>query len=357
MVLNIKNFLEVISVEKNNKNKVDNQSRNMQQSDKYIELHLHLDGAITPQIAVKLADIQNIELPSENGEELEKLLTVPEDCTNLNDFLKCFALPDSLMMTKEGISEAVYLVSENIRQQGVVYAEIRFAPQLHTAKGLTQEDAVIAALDGLKRTSLKVNLILCCMRGDGNETDNYETLELTRKYLVKDGGVTGMDLAGAETLYPTYKYAELFTKAREYGIPFTIHAGEADGADSVKCAIEYGASRIGHGVRIKDDKEVLQLVKDKGIYLEMCPTSNRQTHAVEDMKDYPLIDYLNEGIKVTINTDDMAIENTTLAREFQYVKKEYNLTPEQEKVILSNSIDAAFTSETVKEELRKLLLF
>lgn len=323
--------------------------------DKYIDLHLHLDGAITSDIAKKLARLQNIKLLAENDEQLKKLLTVPDTCTSLNDFLKCFALPDALMMTQEGISEAVYLVAENIRQQGVIYAEIRFAPQNHTEKGMSQEEAVQAALEGLKRTELKANIILCCMRGEGNEAANYETLELTKKYLVEDGGVTGMDLAGAEALYPTSKYAALFDKAREYGIPFTIHAGEAAGAESVRCAIEYGAARIGHGVRIREDDSVCELVKNKGIFLEMCPTSNRQTHAVENMKDYPFIKYLNEGIKVTLNTDDMAIEGITLAEEFRYIENEFGLTSEQKKIILNNAVDAAFTSAAVKEELKKEL--
>lgn len=323
--------------------------------DKYIDLHLHLDGAITMDIAKKLAALQNIKLPAENDEQLKKLLTVPDTCTSLNDFLKCFALPDALMMTQEGISEAVYLVAENIRQQGVIYAEIRFAPQNHTEKGMSQEEAVQAALEGLKRTELKANIILCCMRGEGNEAANYETLELTKKYLVEDGGVTGMDLAGAEALYPTSKYAALFAKAREYDIPFTIHAGEAAEAESVRYAIEYGAARIGHGVRIREDDSVCELVKNKGIFLEMCPTSNRQTHAVENMKDYPFIKYLNEGIKVTLNTDDMAIEGITLAEEFRYIENEFGLTSEQKKLILNNAVDAAFTSATVKEELKKEL--
>ena len=324
-------------------------------SDKYIDLHLHLDGAITSDIAKKLARLQNIKLLAENDEQLKKLLTVPDTCTSLNDFLKCFALPDALMMTQEGISEAVYLVAENIRQQGVIYAEIRFAPQNHTEKGMSQEEAVQAALEGLERTELKANIILCCMRGEGNEAANYETLELTKKYLVEDGGVTGMDLAGAEALYPTSKYAALFDKAREYGIPFTIHAGEAAGAESVRCAIEYGAARIGHGVRIREDDSVCELVKNKGIFLELCPTSNRQTHAVENMKDYPFIKYLNDGIKVTLNTDDMAIEGITLAEEFRYIENEFGLTSEQKKIILNNAVDAAFTSAAVKEELKKEL--
>jgi adenosine deaminase len=136
--------------------------------DKYIDLHLHLDGAVTPDIARKLAKMQNIALP-EDEEELKKLLTVQEDCQSLTEFLKCFDLPLSLMQTAEGLREAVRLVADNIRSQGVIYAEIRFAPQLHTQKGMTQEDAVNAALEGLRKTELKANLILCLMRGEGNE--------------------------------------------------------------------------------------------------------------------------------------------------------------------------------------------
>jgi len=324
-------------------------------ADKFIELHLHLDGAITVDIAKKLAELQNIELPTADDKELESMLTVPEDCASLNDFLECFALPVSLMQTYEGLSEAAYLVAENMKAEGVIYGEIRYAPQLHCTQGMTQEDAVNAVLEGLSRSELKVNVILCCMRGEGNEAENLETVELARQFLVEDGGVVALDIAGAEALYPTANYAELFAKAKEYNIPFTIHAGEADGAESVRLAVEYGAKRIGHGVRSYEDEELLKLLKDKGIFLEMCPTSNRQTVAVEDMSKYPFMDYLNDGIKVTLNTDDPAIEGTTLAKEFKYMEETFGLTAEQEKTILANSVDAAFTSEAVKTELRETL--
>ncbi len=324
-------------------------------ADKYIDLHLHLDGAITVDIAKKLAELQGIELPTEDEAELTKLLTVSADCKSLNDFLKCFDFPLSLMQTEEGLREAVHLVADNIKSQGVIYAEIRFAPQLHTNNGMTQEDAIKAAIDGLKETDLKANLILCLMRGDGNHDANLETVELAKKYLVEDGGVVAIDIAGAEALYPTADYRDLFELAKSYNIPFTIHAGEADGAESVKLAIEYGAARIGHGVRSYESEEVLKLLTDKDIFLEMCPTSNRQTCAVEDMSKYPFMDYLGRGIKVTLNTDDMGIEGTTLAEEFRYMEKEFGLTAEQEKIILENSVEAAFTTDSVKEELRKQL--
>lgn len=323
-------------------------------ADRYIDLHLHLDGAITPEIARKIAKIQDFPLP-ENDAELKCMLTVSQACADLNEFLARFSLPISLLQTPEAIREAVHLVGNNVLSQGVIYAEFRFAPQSHAQKGMTQEDAVKAALEGLSETELKINLILCCMRGISNEKQNFETIELARKYLVEDGGVTAVDLAGAEAIFPTENYRDLFAMARAYGIPFTIHAGEAAGPESVKAATEFGAKRIGHGVRIFSDPDVMHFVKENGVTLEMCPTSNRQTRAVPDMKNYPFMDFLHQGIKVTINTDDMGIEGITLADEFRYLEKGFHLTGEQERLILSYAVDAAFTSDQVKRELREKL--
>lgn len=322
---------------------------------KYIDLHLHLDGAVTVEIAKELAKLQGITLEAKDDDELRSMLSVPEDCSDLNDFLSCFSLPDSLMQTEAGLREAVRLVMDNAFSQGVIYAELRYAPQLHTNGGMTQEQAVLAALEGLKRSSLKGNLILCCMRGDDTADANFETLELAKKYLVEDGGVVAIDLAGAEALYPTKDYSALFARANEYGVPFAVHAGEADGAESVRAAIEFGARRIGHGVRCYEDAALVELVRERGIPLEMCPTSNRLTHAVENMDDYPFMDYLQKGIKVTLNTDDPAIEGTTIAQEYRYMEETFGLTQEQKKILLNNAVDAAFTSESVKTALRERL--
>ena len=323
--------------------------------DKYIDLHFHLDGAITVEIAKKLAELQGIELPTNSNRKLEKILSVSDDCEDLNEFLECFEQPLILLQTPEGIREAVRLIADKVKSQGVIYAEIRFAPQNHTEKGMSQEDVIKAALEGMKLTDLKMNLILCLMRGEGNEDENEETLMLAKKYLVTDSGVVAIDIAGAEGLFPTENYQTIFEKAYFTGVPFTIHAGEADGPESVRKAIGYGAKRIGHGVRSKEDPEVLQMIKDKGIFLEMCPTSNRLTKAVEDMADYPLIEYLDQGIKVTINTDDMGIERTTMAKEFKYMRKMFGLTPEQERILQNNAVDAAFTKTEVKDWLRQEL--
>lgn len=321
-------------------------------SRKYIELHAHLDGSITPAIARRLAQIQNLALPADDN-TLAQMLSVPDTCTSLNDFLKCFDLPCSLLQTPEALCEAVRLVLDTMRQDGVLYAELRFAPQLHTNNGMSQEDAVKAALSGLEHAPIPANLILCCMRGMGNESANMQTVELAHRYLTHDHGVVALDLAGAEALYPTSRYIPLFEQAACRHIPFTIHAGEAAGAEEVITAIRMGASRIGHGVRIHHNPHAMELVRSLGIPLELCPTSNRQTHAIADMSDYPLVRFLNYGIRATINTDDMAIEQTTLSGEFHYIRTHYGISPQQEQILLHNSIEAAFAPETTKESLRR----
>lgn len=317
-----------------------------------IDLHCHLDGAITVLAAKKLAEIQNIRLPFENDEELESLLSVPESCESLTEFLKCFALPLTLLQTKEGITEAVKLILDEKAEEGMKYIELRFAPQLHCERGLSQEDAVLAALEGLKGSKVHCNLILCCMRGEKLTEKNLETVRLAKKYLVEDGGVVALDLAGAEALFKTENFALEFGEAKKLGVPFTIHAGEADGWQSVKTALDFGAVRIGHGVRAWQNEELLKYIEENDIVLEMCPNSNRQTKAVEDMSVYPLRKFLEMGIKVTVNTDDPAICRTTLKKEFDYLRKNYALTAEEEKQLLHNSIDGAFTSLSMKEKLR-----
>ena len=320
---------------------------------KYIDLHAHLDGCITPSIAMELARIQQLELPCRDEGTLLSMLSVPDSCKSLNDFLQCFDLPCSLLQTPDSLCLAVKLVLAQMKKDGVIYAELRFAPQLHTRNGMSQENAVCAALRGLEEADIPANLILCCMRGDGNDIENEQTLELAHRYLVKDHGVVALDLAGAEGLFPTGNYVGLFKKASSLHIPFTIHAGEAGTANDVKTAIEMGAARIGHGVRICQSREIMELVRDSKIPLEMCPTSNRQTNAVTDMKHYPLLQFLDFGIKVTVNTDDMAIERTSLPAEFRYLREQFGLTGAQEQQLLMNAAGAAFASEKTKTWLRE----
>lgn len=149
-------------------------------SGKYIDLHLHLDGAIDKELARELADIEKVALPALDA-ELETMLTLPPVCESLNDFLKCFELPDSLLQREESLTYAVRRLLDKMRDEGLIYAEIRFAPQLHMRRGMSQEDAVRAAIKGLEKAEIPANLILCAMRGSDCQKANYETMQLAKK--------------------------------------------------------------------------------------------------------------------------------------------------------------------------------
>ena len=162
---------------------------------RYIDLHLHLDGSLSLASVKQLAAMQNIPLPQTDAEILH-LLQVSPDCRDLNEYLEKFAFPCSLLQTEEGLSTAVYNLCEELHAQGLLYAEIRFAPQLHTEKGLTQAEITAAAIAGMQKSSFHANLILCCMRGNDNHAENLETIRTAKAYLGK--GVCAADLAGAE---------------------------------------------------------------------------------------------------------------------------------------------------------------
>ncbi|WP_428379499.1 adenosine deaminase [Olsenella sp. Marseille-QA0557] len=321
----------------------------------YVDLHLHLDGAITPAIARELARMQDIVLPDEVPGELEQALSVGEKCESLNDYLACFDLPISLLQTHESIREAVRLVQEMLISQDCLYAEIRFAPQQFVQSGLSQEEVVQAALEGLSLSPMRCNLILCCMRGTDTAEKNIETVRLAEQYLCEDGGVVGLDLAGAEALFPTKDYVDLLRGAHERGVPLTVHAGEAAGPESIWSALQTGCTRIGHGIHAVSDPSLMHYLAEHAVVLEVCPTSNFHTHAVEEGSNYPLRALLDAGVHVTIATDDMAISRTCLAHEVDYAKQLAHLSEEECLQLQLTAIQAAFTSEATKQELRELL--
>lgn len=305
-----------------------------------VELHLHLDGSIRPQTASELLNI--------NIEEVEKNMIAQAECNNLNDYLTKFDLPEKIMQTKDNLKRVAKELAEDLKKENVIYAEIRFAPMKHIKKGLSGEDVIDSILSGLKEIDIKTNLILCMMRGSSYE-ENIEVINLAKKYLNK--GVCAIDLAGAEALYKTYMYENLFDKANKLGIPFTIHAGEADGKDSIKSAISFGAKRIGHGIRIVEDEELIKKVIEKNILLEICPTSNIQTRCVNSYKEHPIKKLLKKGIPISINTDNRTVSNTTLTVEYEHLINELAFTVED--IINTNkmAINHAFISNDEKYKL------
>lgn len=305
----------------------------------WIDLHLHLDGSISIKTARKLAEIQGIALP-EDDEELRQRMSITEECRDLNDYLGRFDLACSLLMTREGLYVCAKEFLKELEEQGLQYAEIRFAPQHSMSQTLTQYEAAEAVLQAIHESSMPCGLILSMMRHDTTHRKNMETVEVAEALHGK--GVVAVDLAGAEALFPTYTFHEEFAAVRAAGIPLIVHAGEAAGAQSVREAIEAGAVRIGHGVRALEDPSVVQQLVERQITLELCPTSNLNTGIFASYEEYPLRRLMEAGVRVSINTDNMTVSNTTLRREWDHMIRAFRLTDEEIAKIVSDTQKAAF---------------
>ena len=312
-----------------------------------IDLHLHLDGSLSLESVRELAAMDGISL--DDDRTLLRKLQVEPDCRDLNEYLEKFGFPCALLQTPAALTKAVANLRRELAQQGLLYAEIRFAPQFHLSRGMTQAQVVAAAVAGLEGEGVKANLILCCMRVPNSREKNLETVRVAAEFLGK--GVCALDLAGAEALFPTCDFEEEFTLARELGVPFTIHAGEAAGPESIHKALEFGAKRIGHGVRCIEDEALMAELAEKGIPLELCPTSNIQTCIFPAIGDYPIGKLLDAKIRATINTDNMMVSGVSLSSEMDEMAA--MLSKEQLRRIVENSVEAVFADEETKTWLRR----
>lgn len=306
-----------------------------------IDLHLHLDGSLRPETVRELLHRDGIDFSSE---EMRTRLTVPDDCKDLNDYLRTFDYPVKVLNNGEALERAVRELGEDLFHQGVTYAEIRFAPLLSAGKDLSVDEAVKAAVKGAMAaenefSQLKIGIILCCMRGDLHG-QNIETVKAAHKYL--GDYVCALDLAGAEALYPTDLFEEEFKLARKYNVPFTIHAGEAAGPESIWKALELGASRIGHGIRCIEDDVLVDYLARHEIPLEVCPISNMQTRVFGDMEEYPLKELLMRGVHATLNTDNRTVSNTDLLKEQKFIKKYCRIDDKDIELMREYSRKAAF---------------
>ena len=318
-----------------------------------IDLHLHLDGAIRVPTIAELGDNLGIRLPTYDPVQLAKFVQVDRDCRSLTDFLKRFELLYPILpfaVTQERIA---YELCEDCRRDNVIYFEARFAPSLAASETFSMEDSVIAALEGFRRGQrdfgVKCGVILCCYRSISPQ-QNIDTVKLAHKY--RDRGVVGIDLAGDELHFPATPHAEAFALARKLEIPITIHAGEGKTAENIREAVfDHGAARIGHGVALQHDAELLKRVRDHGTVFEICLTSNLQTCSVPSIPAHPFRKFLAEKLRVTLNTDDPAISNITLTDEFALAAREFQLTPPQIRALLVNAARAAFADRSVANEL------
>ena len=311
-------------------------------------LHLHLDGSLRPETVCEWLKEQDEDV---DFDKVREDLMVDKNCRDLNEYLKKFGLPLEVLQTEEHIRQATYELFEDLAKQNVIYGEVRFAPSLHTKKGLEYDKIVEATIEGMNNAKAKYgldgNLILCCMRGNNNKEQNLKTVKVAKQYLNK--GVCALDLAGAEALFPTSDFEDILKIAKDLNIPFTIHAGEASGADSIKKALEYGAKRIGHGVRCLEDSSVVGELAQEEIPLEVCPISNLQTKATGE--PHPVEEIFRKGIKVTISPDNNTVSNTNIIEEYKYILENTNLSIEDIKQMNINAIRGAFISPQKKAEL------
>lgn len=318
-----------------------------------IDLHLHSDGSISVPAARRLAELAGEPLALSDAEVFDRL-SVGDECEDLGEYLDKFGFPLSLIQTRAQISESIYLLQEELRERGYAYAELRFAPQSQCARGLTQREVVEASLEGLRRSGFEARLILCCMRGADNLAANLETVELAAEYLGDE--VVALDLAGAEALFPTASFAPVFARARELGVPFTIHAGEAAGPQSVRDALSMGAVRIGHGVRSVEDPGLVRELAARRIPLEVCFTSEVQTGALASYRHgETLRQLLDAGCLVTINSDNCSVSNTWAARELVLVAEALGLSAAEVDQLLLNAVEASFADEATKDRLRAIV--
>jgi len=280
------------------------------------ELHVHLDGSVRPETLLELAKEQGIKLPADNVTDLARYMHVT-DARNLVDYLARFEVTLSVMQTPEALERCTYELIADGAKENVRYMEIRYSPVLNTRGGMPLTEAVEAPLRGMKRAEqefgVKAALIICGIRNMSPEV-SLELANLTVAY--KGRGVVAFDLAGAEYNFPAKKHKEAFYTVIDHHMATTVHAGEAYGAESIAQALHYcHADRIGHGTRLYENPELEQYVLDRRVPLEICPTSNVQTHAVPSFESHPIRRYFDLGIVVCINTDNRLMSAVSLTEE------------------------------------------
>ena len=324
-----------------------------------IDLHLHLDGSNRIDTIWELAQKQGVKLPGETKQDYDDYLARCQTSGSVNEFLKQFDAPLLVQQDKESLIRVTKELIEDLHNQGIAYAEIRFAPQLHKQKGMSQSDAVEAVLEGKRQAEeqyldIKVGIITCMMSiGDitVNYDENMETVEVCKKYLGK--GVVCLDLAGAEGIVPLSDFKPFFDKANEYGLPIICHAGDSQDWTACQTAIfDFKAKRLGHGHHIYENPELCRYAADNNIALEICPTSNIQCLTRSTYPLHPASNLLNMGIPVTINTDNMTMSRTTLDNEYDHCLNDMGFEYEDLILMNINSINVSFAPDDVKKQIK-----
>lgn len=315
-----------------------------------VELHLHLDSSLSYE-AVQLIK------PEISPRRFKNLFVAPAKCENLPDYLERVANQVDLLQTESSLKIATQSLVRQLQDDYVIYAEIRFAPLLHTRQGLSAGQVLETVCDTLNVAlldyDLEARIIVCSLR-DFSEKESMKTVQLASEF--KNTGVAGFDLAGDEKGFPLDNHIKAFRFAKEHDICRTAHAGEACGSNSVGETLQkLETTRIGHGVRSYEDAALLKIIKEKNIHLEICPTSNIQTNVYDSYSDHTIDRFYEQGISLSINTDGRTTSNVSLTDEYKKLHRTFGWTEEHFLHCNLNALDAAFIPEEEKQKLKPIL--
>jgi len=313
-----------------------------------IELHLHLDCSLSFEVVQKLN-------PDITKSEYRELFVAPAKCRDLADYISRSLEAIKLMQHRKSLKLVVEDLFEQLQADNVIYAEIRFAPLEHTQEELAADEVVAAVNEAVSeqttKTGIKVGIILCTLR-NYSQTQSMQTVKLVQEF--EDTNVVGFDIAADEAGYPIDNHVSAFRYANEKGLNCTAHAGEARGPKSVRETLDnFSPSRIGHGVRSAEDRELIERLKEQNIHLEICPTSNIQTNVYEKMTDHTVDTLFESGISLSIHTDTRTISDVTLDEEYQMMGNIFDWDTDE---LLKSNLEAithAFTDDETKKQLKK----
>lgn len=319
-----------------------------------IDLHRHLEGSLRLATLLEIARQFGLDLPAVNAEGLRPYVQITDDPPDHQVFLSKFEVLRSFYRSPEAISRLAYEVVADAAADNIRYLELRFSPQaLARVRGFPLAEVTEWVLAATRRASvdhnIEVGLIVTLVR--------HEPLPQARRVAEiafdrKDRGIIGIDLAGDEVKYPPMPFQSIFKEAKEMGLGITIHAGEWASSAGVRLAIEkLYADRIGHGIRIIENSEILRLVRDREVALEVCLTSNLQTGVVRNMRHHPLQDLLDLGVLVTLNTDDPSVSDSILTDEYQVAVESFGLRYNDLKCLILNATKSAFLPQEGRRRL------
>jgi len=308
------------------------------------DIHCHLDGCLRPRTMLELAEEQGVRLPTTNLVRLTRMLQAGRRTRSLGDYLRIFDLTLSVMQRREALYRVAFELAEDAAAENIRHLEVRYSPVLHRKRRLGWEDIVDPVIAGLRdagsRHNMTTGVIICGIRSMDPKV-SMALAELAVAY--KGRGVLAFDLAGQEKDYPAKAHRAAFELILKNNINSTVHAGEAFGPASIAQALHYcGAHRIGHGTRLREDPDLMRYVNDHRIPLEVCLSSNVQTHAVRSMPEHPFGYYFRQGLRVTLNTDSRLVSATTVSQEFTLAARAFRLSPYEIKRIVIMGFKSSF---------------